>query len=191
MDIAALHRQTVVIDAHCDTLLDVVAGRRSLLERSEQGQLDLPRLQEAGITAQVFAIFVPDPHAMHAATQFALRAFEHLCAAVERSEGRLVLACTAADIEAAHATNRAAAIIGMEGAEPLDGSLELLHVFYRLGLRILGLTWNRRNAVADGLDFERTGGGLTPFGDGSGGVQQAGYRRRRGAPVTQGCTRRA
>jgi membrane dipeptidase len=164
VDIATLHRRTIIIDAHCDALLDVVAGRRSLLERSDQGQADLPRLQEAGVTAQVFALFVPDPYVTHAATQYALRALDHLYAAMEQSDGRLALARTATDIEAAHTANHVAAIIGMEGAEPLDGSLELLRIFHRLGLRILGLTWNRRNAAADGLDFERTGGGLTPFG---------------------------
>ena len=164
MEATALHRESIVIDMHCDTLLDVMAGRRSLLERSERGQIDLPRLQEGGVTAQLFALFVPDAHATHTATQFALRALDHLYQAIEGSEDRLRLARAAQDIEAAHQAGQVAAIVGMEGAEPLDGSLELLHIFHRLGLRVLGLTWNRRNAAADGLDFARTGGRLTPFG---------------------------
>ncbi|MCD6291506.1 MAG: dipeptidase [Anaerolineae bacterium] len=164
MDAIALHRQSIVIDAHCDTLLSVVSGRRSLLERSDEGHIDLPRLQEAGVTAQIFALFVPDPYASYAATQYALRTLDHLYTAIGESDGRLTLARTASDIEDAHQAGRVAAIVGMEGAEPLDGSIELLHVFHRLGLRLLGLTWNRRNAAADGLDFVRTGGGLTPFG---------------------------
>ncbi len=164
MDPVKLHRESIVIDMHCDTLLDVMAGRRSLLERSDQGQIDLPRLQEGGVTAQLFALFVPDAHAMHGATAFALRALDHLYQAIEQADGRLILARTAQDIETAHKAGQVAAIVGMEGAEPLDGSLELLHIFYRLGLRVLGLTWNRRNAAADGLDFARTGGRLTPFG---------------------------
>ncbi|HEY63504.1 MAG TPA: membrane dipeptidase [Caldilineae bacterium] len=164
MNISEVHRQAVIIDGHCDTLLAVAAGRRSLLERSEEGHIDLPRLQEAGVTAQVFALYVPAPHATYAPTAYALRLIHHLYVAVEESGGALTLAREAADIECAHADGRVAAIIGMEGAEPLDGSLELLHIFHRLGLRLLGLTWNRRNAVADGLDAQRTNGGLTPFG---------------------------
>ena len=165
METMTLHRQSILIDAHCDTLLDILSGERSLLERSDKGHLDLPRLQEVGMTAQVFAIFVPDALAVHAPTQHALRMIYHLYDAIDKSEGQLTLARTAADITAAHQDGRVAAILGMEGAEPLDGSLEIFHIFHRLGLRVLGLTWNRRNAAADGLTFTRSGGGLTPFGE--------------------------
>ncbi len=165
MEITALHRQSILIDAHCDTLLAILDGERSLLTRSEKGHLDLPRLQEVGMTAQVFALFVPDAYAVHAPTAHALRMVYHLYAAIEQANGPLILARTAADIDAAHANGQVAAILGMEGAEPLDGSLELFHIFHRLGLRVLGLTWNRRNAAADGLNCMRSGGGLTPFGE--------------------------
>jgi membrane dipeptidase len=165
MEIASLHRQSILIDAHCDTLLAILDGERSLLTRSDKGHLDLPRLQEVGMTAQVFALFVPDAYAVHAPTAHALRMIYHLYASIEQANGQLILARTAADIDAAHANGQVAAILGMEGAEPLDGSLELFHIFHRLGLRVLGLTWNRRNAAADGLDCARSGGGLTPFGE--------------------------
>ncbi len=164
MDITTPYPPTLIIDAHCDTLLAVAKGDRSLLERSDQGHIDLPRLQEAGITAQVFALFVPDPYAALAPTAYALRLLDHLYTAIDHSDGRLTLARSAAEIEAAYTDGRVAAIVSMEGAEPLDSSLELLHIFHRLGLRMLGLTWNRRNAAADGLDAQRTNGGLTPFG---------------------------
>jgi membrane dipeptidase len=165
MEIASLHRQSILIDAHCDTLLAILDGERSLLTRSDKGHLDLPRLQEVGMTAQVFALFVPDAYAVHAPTAHALRMIYHLYASIEQANGQLILARTAADIDAAHANGQVAAILGMEGAEPLDGSLEIFHIFHRLGLRVLGLTWNRRNAAADGLDCARSGGGLTPFGE--------------------------
>lgn len=165
MEIASLHRQSILIDAHCDTLLAILDGKRSLLTRSDEGHLDLPRLQEVGMTAQVFALFVPDAYAVHAPTAHALRMIYHLYAAIEQANGQLILARTAADIDAAHANGQVAAILGMEGAEPLDGSLELFYIFHRLGLRVLGLTWNRRNAAADGLNCVRSGGGLTPFGE--------------------------
>ena len=46
MEIASLHRQSILIDAHCDTLLALLDGERSLLTRSDKGHLDLPRLQK-------------------------------------------------------------------------------------------------------------------------------------------------
>ena len=55
-------------------------------------------------------------------------------------------------------------MLTMEGAEALDADLGVLRCCDRLGLRSLGLTWNRRNPAADGVGEARTGRGLTEFG---------------------------
>jgi membrane dipeptidase len=56
------------------------------------------------------------------------------------------------------------AVLGIEGGEALNGDLSVLRVFYRLGVRLLGLTWNQRNQLADGVSERITGGGLSVFG---------------------------
>ena len=53
-----IHETSIIFDAHCDTLLQVVAGKRRLTEASTEGEADLPRLRQGGVTAQVFAIFI-------------------------------------------------------------------------------------------------------------------------------------
>jgi membrane dipeptidase len=68
---------------------------------------------------------------------------------------------------AAREQNKIALLLTMEGVEPLVGDLDLLRVFYELGLRSLCLTHVRRNAAGDGGLFAPSGsprGGLTPFG---------------------------
>jgi membrane dipeptidase len=62
-----------------------------------------------------------------------------------------------------------AAILHFEGAEPIDRQLNALDVFYRAGLRSLGLVWSRPNAFAEGVPFRfpsspDTGPGLTAAG---------------------------
>ncbi|MCQ2559264.1 MAG: dipeptidase [Clostridia bacterium] len=52
-------------------------------------------------------------------------------------------------------------LLALEGAEPLEGQIELLHLFFRLGIRMLGLTWNYRNQLADGVKEQ---GGLSSLG---------------------------
>jgi membrane dipeptidase len=52
----------------------------------------------------------------------------------------------------------------IEGGEPLAGDLGVLRMLHRLGIRMIGLTWYYRNALADGLWERRTKGGLTRFG---------------------------
>ncbi|HOG45084.1 MAG TPA: dipeptidase [Anaerolineae bacterium] len=164
MDPQELHAASIVIDTHCDTLLSVLGDKRSLLERSDEGHNDLPRLKEGGVTAQVFALFAR-PAALGGAvpTWESLRLLDAFYQAMAASP-ELILATKAGDVRRAKAEGLLAGIIGMEGAEALRGDLGILRLFYRLGLRNLGLTWSLRNEAADGVFEERTGGGLTEFG---------------------------
>jgi membrane dipeptidase len=74
------------------------------------------------------------------------------------------LALKAADIRDAHAKGELAVMINIEGAEGIQGSLELLRNYYRLGVRMMGLVWNHRNEVADGTNEYAVDGGLSTFG---------------------------
>src|SRR4030042_1826036 len=69
MDYLELHRGSVVVDTHCDTLKclmpvftrprDSMWADRSkvgMVARSSLGHIDVPRLLEGGVTCQVFAI---------------------------------------------------------------------------------------------------------------------------------------
>ncbi|MGI6144000.1 MAG: membrane dipeptidase, partial [bacterium] len=56
-----LHRQALVWVSHCDTLMDITAGRRTLGQRSTGGHLDLPRLRQGGVKVQIFAIYIESP----------------------------------------------------------------------------------------------------------------------------------
>jgi membrane dipeptidase len=55
------------------------------------------------------------------------------------------------------------ALLSVEGAEAIDGRMAVLEAWFRLGVRLVGLTWNGANCVADGVG-ELRGGGLTGFG---------------------------
>lgn len=53
----ALHETLAIVDLHSDTLL----WDRDLLERSEQGHMDLPRLQDGNVALQVFSSVTKTP----------------------------------------------------------------------------------------------------------------------------------
>jgi len=57
----ALHATSFVVDLHADTLL----FGRNLLERSDLGHVDLPRLQEGGVGLQVFSLPTIVPYGMN------------------------------------------------------------------------------------------------------------------------------
>jgi membrane dipeptidase len=169
-----LHREVPVFDAHNDSLQATLHGDvrynpllhrpaqpRRLWERGRSGHWDFPRAREGGQTGQLTNLLVPwDRGADHA--HRIMRAYHQLMLDLEHDPHAL-LATTAADVERAHREGKIAVMLGIEGAEGIEGDLDLLHVYHRLGVRSLGLTWMYRNEVAEG-NWEDTGAGLTPFG---------------------------
>lgn len=164
MDTTNLHRDSIIFDGHCDTLLEILSGKCKFNERSTEGHIDLPRLREGGVTAQVFAIYLEDQYLPAGAVKQTLRLLDVLYLELTAHPDAFTLATQAADIEAAKRAGKVAAVVGLEGAEALEGDLGTLRMFYRLGVRLLTVTWSRRNQAADGVGEARTGGGLTNFG---------------------------
>ena len=54
--------------------------------------------------------------------------------------------------------------INFQNADPIEGSLEYLSLFHRLGLRVFQLTYQRRNLAGDGCGEPGDGAGLSIFG---------------------------
>ena len=158
-DAKGLHRKTLTVDAHCDALFRVVDGERQLGERSDLGQFDFPRALEGGLTAALMAI---SGYGMGARGLFKL--IDVFYDQVDAYPDQALHALRADDIPRAKELGKVALVLSMEGATGLEGDLGVLRVCYRLGLRVLGITWNRRNEAADGVGELRTRGGLTRFG---------------------------
>jgi len=164
-----IHREAIVVDTHCDTLLRILpppgSGRKpiKLGERSDEGHIDLPRLRDGGVDCQVFAIYTgwrPNPpDALLRALQLII-AFEREC---DENED-LVKAESYGDIMRAVEGGRIAGLLSLEGAEPLMGDPEMIRVFHRLGVRMISLTWNWRNPFADGVAASRAESRLTDLG---------------------------
>lgn len=73
-----------------------------------------------------------------------------------------VLVETAADIEAAKASDRLAVMFDIEGGNAVTGHPGLVEMFYRLGVRWMLLAYNRNNRLAGGcMDDDQ---GLTAYG---------------------------
>lgn len=162
-DTEQLHEDSIVIDAHCDTLGRVLEGRWRLGERTTRGQFDLHRAREGGLTAELMATFVNHQRPGDGIRQ-TLDFIDTFYAEMESAPELVMQALTASDIERAKHEGKIALMLSMEGAEGLGGSLSILRMIHRLGLRVLGLTWNRRNEAADGIGELQTNSGLTSFG---------------------------
>lgn len=76
---------------------------------------------------------------------------------------RFVICTTAAELEAAHRAGRVAIILGMQDASPIGTDIDRLTMLHHLGVRVIQLTFNRRNLIGDGCT-ERDASGLSLYG---------------------------
>jgi membrane dipeptidase len=130
-----------------------------------------------GVTARVVMPFVDveiwgGPEAFEATSRRedgnarrAMVAFDRVLAYVEAHPDQTLLVRSVADLFEAKRSGRSGVILGSEGARLVEGSLELLRCYYRMGLRQIQLNWDFPNWVAACQnDVDEADTGLTDFG---------------------------
>lgn len=150
---------TKIVDLHCDTISVITEKNLSLY--SNDCHLDLKRSLEANILVQFFALFTMPTDSKVAFANIMLQV-EKFLSELELNQDYIYLVKKYNDID--FNTNKIGAILHLEGAEAIGNDIELLRLLYRLGLRSLGLTWNHRNLLADGIGEGKDAGGLSKFG---------------------------
>ncbi len=103
------------------------------------------------------------------ALSFALGMTSRLFRLEAESEGSVKVVRTAGELEWCMENGVFAAVLHFEGAEPIDGDLDALHVLHQAGLRSLGPVWSRSNRFGCGVpisfpDSPDIGPGLTDLG---------------------------
>ncbi|MCD9023441.1 dipeptidase [Cohnella sp. NL03-T5] len=129
-------------------------------DSAERFDVTPDRLQQGGIELQVFPIFLPDTIPGDPESLF--RAAELFWSEILTVKG-MKLIRRAGDIELALQEGKIAALLSLEGVEGLRGNMWALRLLYRLGLRLLGPTWNHANWACDGA-LEPRGAGFTKAG---------------------------
>ncbi|MBM7691070.1 membrane dipeptidase [Peribacillus deserti] len=182
-----------ILDGHNDTLLNLYHSERGLgrsfFIESDAGHIDLPRAERSGFGGGFFAVFTPNSsYKMEAAEtglgyeiplpppidhEYAVRKTHAMAANLFRyeaeSSGRFKVVRSSDELSSCIEKQIVAAIFHIEGAEAIDTDLDALHVFYKAGLRSLGIVWSRPNAFGEGVPFKfpsspDIGGGLTAAG---------------------------
>jgi membrane dipeptidase len=149
-----------IIDAHCDVLSKML--QYPGIEFTDGSQLDvtLPRLKEADMLMQSFAIYLPEK--IHPSFDDVLQCVEIFYRKVLIHPGmRMIRSRT--DLINASANGQIGAMLTLEGVEGLMGNFNYLRILYYLGVRSIGITWNYANWAADGV-LEKRQGGFTEKG---------------------------
>ncbi len=178
-----LNDVSIVIDSHNDSIVThmrkgglpfnptlpkrnedgpgVVRLVRDPLPHSTPIQLNVPTMRAGGVDVAYFAIDVTRARNNHLA--YALDGYGFFDAECQR-DGSIKLVTSSQGMLEAKATGRLGAVLVMENSDGLAGSLHVLRMIHRIGVRVIGFTHNPRSDAADGVGESDTGGGLTLFG---------------------------
>lgn len=185
---ATLEQNLFIADLHADSLL----WGRNLLTRSTEGHVDVPRLQQAHVSLQAFTVVTTIPRHLNIERNSTSSDLVRYLAIAERwpprtwnspkeralyqaarlrrfesdSGGQLVILRTRSQLQqviTSRPANSVAAILGAEGAQPLEGKLDNLDALYHAGYRMMSPTHFTDTDIggsASGLHK----GGLTDLG---------------------------
>ena len=158
MDINSIMKEFVIIDGHTDIPRDVY-------RRESKGETDVfmvkhyTELKKAEVNIAFVNIFTkttPDVTLTES-----LLEIEKIIK-VTKGNDDVVLIKNKNDLDYVLKTGKLGLVLSLEGFEPLGNSLELLNIYYELGMRAGMFTWNYANPFAFGVDFKD--GGITDMG---------------------------
>jgi membrane dipeptidase len=170
-----IHNKLITIDSHTDTPLDLLDPDFKLGERHDPyengSRLDIPRMDEGGLDAVFFAVFVGqrdrNTENNERARQKALQIFDAIHHCIEQYPEKVELAVNADDIYRIAKNNKHSIYIGVENGFPIGNDLSLLDTFYYRGARYMTLCHTSNNDICDSStdDGGLENNGLSGFGE--------------------------
>lgn len=154
-----------ICDCHCDTLTELYNKNASLYENEQH--FDIKRQIALGGGLQFCAIYVStEVFRYQGGLRYTLCLLDKYNQEIKKlhENGIDVLQVRTAEDAGNVLKHKAATLLAIEEGGAIDGSLEALRCLYELGVRAMTLTWSNRNDIADGINEEATGSGLTLFG---------------------------
>ncbi|WP_050607845.1 dipeptidase [Clostridium niameyense] len=162
------------IDLHCDTIYALM-NKKTCLNKSvtiKEGEtlyentlgVDLKKLNSAHSLAQFFALFI-DKSETKTPLKTCLKMLDFFYNELEKNKNYIRIAKNYQDIVKNNNDNKLSALLTIEEGGVLEGELYNLRNFYRLGVRLITLTWNFPNEIGfPNCKQKYMDKGLKPFG---------------------------
>ena len=165
-----------VIDMHCDTIggMYMWNKKETHIDKNEMN-IDLEKMEKGDYMAQCFAMFVP--FNVENPFETCMGMIDRFYTEMEAHSDKIAIARNYDDIVKNNEAGKMSAILTIEEGGVTKGNLAYLRDFYRLGVRMITLTWNFENGIGfpnfkrpESRDIKpdfkspNTKDGLTPFG---------------------------
>ncbi len=141
-----------VWDLHCDTLSELRYAQRAgapLSFAQNDLHIDLAKLKQGDYFLQCFAAFINLSDKDHDPLVTALEQIDIFHAMMAQYAGEIAPVYTAADIQKNFAEGQLSAMRTVEEAGCCKGNLSVVRQMYALGVRMMSLTWNHPNEIAN------------------------------------------
>jgi len=153
-DYKQIHQNMIVVDGHNDVIIESILPGKDIGQRLKTGHTDIPRLLEGGVDVQVFAVWSDDKKWKNNAFEHANNQINALEKVINANASKIELAKNSKDIARINQAGKIAAIIGIEGGNMIEESIENLDSLYKRGARYLTLTWNYNLSWASAAAIE-------------------------------------
>ncbi len=139
-----------IIDLHCDTLLKLFGNKKYSLFEND-GHIDLKRLSEGGVTAQCFAIFLPQSNDITDTSRLNFKLlkkqYKLFAKQLRLYSGLISPAVNREEIIKNQKDNKISAILTVENGDFIGNDLNRINVIKSMGVKIMSLTWNFENSL--------------------------------------------
>ncbi len=148
-----------VVDMHCDTISEIWYSRENTGESEHDGlngpqelrknklHIDIEKMEKGDYFLQNFAMFVNMGSGLDP-LESVLKLIDIFYTEMDKNEDKIIPVKSWADIERARNDGKMAAMITLEEGQVAKGNLQFLRDIYRLGARMMTLTWNHENDLA-------------------------------------------
>lgn len=138
-----------VVDMHCDTIAELYydhrdGGNMSILEN--RLHIDLKKMRKGDYLLQNFALFT-NLKKVDRPFEYVMKLVDTFYNEIEAHPDEIGMVRCWEDIERNRAAGRMSALLSLEEGAVCQGELAYLRDFYRLGVRMMTLTWNFRNEL--------------------------------------------
>jgi Zn-dependent dipeptidase, microsomal dipeptidase homolog len=153
-----------VIDLHCDTILKLMDDRDKLSLRKNNFNVDIEKMKNGNYMAQFFAMYVclegsPDP------LDTCLAMIDKFYEEIGKNSDLISFAGNINDLKENQKQGKMSAFLTVEEGGVIKDKLYNLRTLYRLGVRLITLTWNYPNFIGyPNHEWVYKDKGLTPFG---------------------------
>lgn len=159
-----IHQKHLSVDSHCDTPMLFEEHTVDIGKRDPVACVDLVKMYEGKLDSVFVVAYIPQKYPAEKATDYAYELLTQMQKQIEHNKAYVGQARTFNEAENLKREGRKAIFLGIENGHALQGDLNKLDFFKRMGVTYITLCHNGANAICDSAVGEPLYSGLSEFG---------------------------